>query len=67
MRYVPFFNDKDFANYEGGNTPYCIVKTTEEVIAKLEKPSKQIFEWFEKNTLKANPQELLSKLIYTMP
>ena len=55
MRYVPFFNDKDFANYEGGNTPYCIVKTTEEVIAKLEKPSKQIFEWFEKNTLKANP------------
>ena len=55
MRYVPFFNDKDFANNEGGNTPYCIVKTTEEVIAKLEKPSKQIFEWFEKNTLKANP------------
>ena len=46
------------------NTPYCMGKTPEEVISQLEKSSKFIFEWFENNGMKANPDKchlLLSK------
>ena len=59
-----FCNDIDFASYADDNTPYCIGKTPEEVISQLEKSSKSIFEWFEKNGMKANPDKchlLLSK------
>ena len=59
-----FCNDIDFASYADDNTPYCIGKTPEEVINQLEKSSKSIFEWFEKNGLKGNPDTchlLLSK------
>ena len=38
-------------------TPYCIGKTPEEVISQLEKSSKSIFEWFENNGMKANPDK----------
>ena len=51
-------------SYVDDNTPYCLRKTTEEVIAKLEKISKSTFEWFENNGMKANPDKchlLLSK------
>ena len=54
----------DFSSYAGDNTPYCIGKTPEEVISQLEKCSISIFEWFEKNGMKANPDKchlLLSK------
>ena len=59
-----FCNYIDFANYADDNTPYCIGKTPEEVISQLEKSSKSIFEWFENNGLKGNPDKchlLLSK------
>ena len=59
-----FCNDIDFASYADDNTPYCIGKTPEEVISQLEKSSKSIFEWFENNKLKGNPDKchlLLSK------
>ena len=59
-----FCNDIDFASYADDNTPYCIGKTPEEVISQLEKSSKSIFEWFENNGMKANPDKfhlLLSK------
>ena len=59
-----FCNDIDFASYADDNTPYCTGKTPEEVINQLEKSSKSIFEWFEKNGLKDNPDTchcLLSK------
>ena len=59
-----FCNDIDFASYADDNTPYCIGKTPEEVISQLEKSSKSIFEWFENNGLKGNPDKchlLLSK------
>ena len=59
-----FCNDIDFASYADDNTPYCIGKTPEEVISQLEKSSKSIFEWFENNELKGNPDKchlLLSK------
>ena len=35
-----FCNDIEFASYGDGNTPYCIEKTSEEVISQLEKSSK---------------------------
>ena len=59
-----FCNYIDFASYADDNTPYCIGKTPEEVISQLEKSSKSIFEWFENNGMKANPDKchlLLSK------
>ena len=37
--------------------PYCICKTPEEVISQLEKSSISIFEWFENNGMKANPDK----------
>ena len=59
-----FCNDIDFASYADDNTSYCIGKTPEEVIIQLEKCSKSIFEWFENNGMKGNPDKchlLLSK------
>ena len=59
-----FCNNIDFASYADDNTPYCIGKTPQEVISQLEKSSKSIFEWFENNGMKANPDKchlLLSK------
>ena len=59
-----FCNDINFASYADDNTSYCIGKTPEEVISQLEKSSKSIFEWFENNVMKANPDKchlLLSK------
>ena len=60
-----FCNDIDLASYADNNTPYCIGKTQDEVISQLEKSSKSIFEWFENNGMKANPNKsrlLLSKM-----
>ena len=54
----------DFASYAGDNTPSCTGKTPEEVISQLEKSCKSIFEWFENNGMKGNPDKchlLLSK------
>ena len=56
--------DVDFARYADDNTPYWIRKTLEEVISQLEKTSISIFERFQNNAMKANPDEchlLLSK------
>ena len=52
-----FSNDIDFESYADDDTPYCIGKTPEEVISQLEKSSKSIFEWFENNGLKGNPDK----------
>ena len=59
-----FCKGRDFSSYAGYNTPYCIGKTPEEVISQLEKCSISVFEWFENNGMKANPDKchlLLSK------
>ena len=59
-----FCNDINFASYTDDNTPYCTGKTPEKVTSQLEKSSKSIFEWFEINILKGNPDKchlLLSK------
>ena len=55
-----YCNDMDFPSYADDNTPYCIRKNREEVqISQLEKSSKSIFECFEKNGLKGNPDKCL--------
>ena len=59
-----FRKDVDIASYADDNTLYCIGTTTEEVISQLEKSLMSIFEWFENNGMKANPDKchlLLSK------
>ena len=54
-----FCDDVDFASYAYDNKPYCIAngKTLAEVTSQLEKSSKSIFEWFENNGLKGNPDK----------
>ena len=52
-----FCKDVDFESYADNNTPYCIGKTPEEVIIQLEKSPISIFEWFENNGMKANPDK----------
>ena len=44
-------------SYTDDNTPYCTGKTPGEVIIKLEKPFKSIFEWFENNGIEDNPDK----------
>ena len=59
-----FCKDVDFTSYADDNTPYCIGNTAQEVISRLEKSSISIFEWFENNGMKADPDKchlLLSK------
>ena len=52
-----FCSDMDFASYADDSTPYCTGKTPQEVISQLEKSLKSIFEWFENNRLKGNPDK----------
>ena len=52
-----FRKDVDIASYADDNTLYCIGTTTEEVISQLEKSLMSIFEWFENNGMKPNPDK----------
>ena len=59
-----FCKDVDFASYADYNTSYCTGKTPEEAKSQLEKSPISIFEWFENNGMKTNPDKchlLLSK------
>ena len=59
-----FCNNIDLTSHSDDNTPSYIRKPPEEEISQLEKSSKSIFEWFENNGLKGNPDKchlLLSK------
>ena len=47
-------NDVDIASYADDNTPYVIANDINGVIAFLEKASRALFEWFEKNLFKSN-------------
>ena len=59
-----FCNGIDFGSYADDNILYCIGKTPEEVISKLEKSSKSICKWFDNKSMKDNTDKyhlLLSK------
>ena len=52
-----FCKDVDFTSYTDYNTPDCMGKTPEEVISQLEKSSISVFERFENNEMKVNPDK----------
>ena len=47
----------DIASYANDNTLYTTGNSTEEVIQKLENAAKTLFQWFNDNQMKANPDK----------
>ena len=47
----------DIASYADDKTPYTTGNSIEEVIQKLEKAAKILFQWFSDNQMKANPDK----------
>ena len=47
----------DTASYADGNTPYTTGNSIEEVIEKLENAAKTLFQWFNDNQMKYNPDK----------
>ena len=47
----------DIASYADDNTPYTTGNSIEEVIQKLEKAVKTLFQWLSDNRMKANPHK----------
>ena len=52
-----FCNSFEIANYADDCTPYEINKSIESVIHRLEQDSIILFQWYENNYLKANPDK----------
>ena len=48
-------NDVDFASYADGNTRFFVSNDIDEVIFKLQSSSKNLFQWFADDHMKANP------------
>ena len=47
----------DFSNFADDITPYCHGQDVEEVIHNLEKTATDLFEWFNNNEMRANPEK----------
>ena len=47
----------DIASYADDTTPYTCARDTPTVISGLQSTSEKLFNWFEKNHLKANPEK----------
>ena len=50
-------NEVDFASYADDNTPFFIGEDVDDVISKLQNASKTLFQWFNDNQMKANPDK----------
>ena len=50
-------NNVDFASYADDNTPFFVGKDLDDVISKLQNASKTLFQWFNDNQMKANPDK----------
>ena len=50
-------NNVDFASYADDNTPFFVDKDLDDVISKLQNVSKTLFQWFNENQMKANPDK----------
>ena len=50
-------NNVDFASYTDDNTPFFVGKDLDDVISKLQNASKTVFQWFNDNQMKANPDK----------
>ena len=47
----------DIASYANDTTPYICARDTPTVISELQSTLENLFDWFEKNHLKANPEK----------
>ena len=59
---IDFFcicENDDITNYADDTTPYTCARDTLTVISELQSTSEKLFNWFEKNHLKANPETFL--------
>ena len=50
-------NDVEFASYTDDNTPFFVGYDLNDVILKLQNASKTLFNWFNDNQMKANPDK----------
>ena len=50
-------NKTDIANYTDNYTPYTSSNDVNELIKSLEEGSKELFEWFDDNLMKSNPDK----------
>ena len=54
--FIIYEND-DIASYADNITPYTCARDTPTVISELQSTSEKLFNWFEKNHLKTNPEK----------
>ena len=47
----------DIANYADDNTPYAIADNIDDLIKSLEEASTALFQWFDSNLIKSNPDK----------
>ena len=50
-------NNTELASYADDNTPYAVGNNIEELIVKLQNASKTLFQWFNDNQMKSNPDK----------
>ena len=50
-------NDVEFTSYADDNTPFFVGDDLNDVILKLQNASKTLFQWFDDNQMKANPDK----------
>ena len=50
-------NNTGFVSYNDDHMQYCLGRSPEEVITKLEESSRTNFKWFENNGMEANPDK----------
>ena len=50
-------NETDFSSYADDNTPYVVGNNIGDVIIKLQNASLTLFQWFDNNQMKANPDK----------
>ena len=55
--FVFICENDDIASYADDTTPYTCATDTPTVISELQSTSEKLFDWFEKNHLKANPEK----------
>ena len=50
-------NDIEIASYADDNIPYSCSKDLQDVLRSLEKSTERLFEWFDNNSMKSNPEK----------
>ena len=50
-------NEIEIASYADDNTPYSCSEDLQDVLRSLEKSTERLFEWFDINSMKSNPEK----------